>query len=70
LSEQAIDYPLALAELTYSSSLIPHKVVREKADFDNRVQEVGERLIPLTVTEVQKDLLATNMVMFQQMYGA
>jgi hypothetical protein len=44
MPEQAIDYPIALAELAYSRSLIPNKAARENAAFDNKVQEVRERL--------------------------
>ncbi len=44
MPEQVIDYPIALAELAYSRSLIPNKAGRENAAFDNKVQEVRERL--------------------------
>lgn len=46
MPEQAIDYPIARAELTYPGSLIPNKAMRKKANFDNKVQEVRERLTP------------------------
>ncbi len=49
-------------------SLIPNKAAREKSTFDNKVREARKRLTPLAVTEVQKDLLAANMVAFQQVY--
>jgi hypothetical protein len=38
MPEQAIDYPIARAELTYSRTLIPDKAMRKKADLDNKVQ--------------------------------
>ncbi len=40
MTERAIDYPLALAERAYANSLVPNKVGREKADFDEKVREV------------------------------
>jgi len=68
MSEQAIDYPIALAALAYSRSLIPNKAACEKATFDNKVREVRERPTPLAVTEMQKDLLVVNMVALQRVY--
>ncbi len=68
MTDRAIDYPIELAELAYAHSLIPNKAQKEKAVFDARVKEVRERLTPLAATETQQDVLAANMVVFQQVY--
>ncbi len=70
MTERAIDYPLALAERAYASSLIPNKAGRERAAFDERVQAVRDRLTPLALTDRQQDVLEANMVVFQRVYAA
>jgi len=68
--DQALDYPLALAERAYSKSLVPNKAAKGRQDFIDHMAETRETMAAIPKTERQRTRLDGEMVIYRRGYIA
>lgn len=68
MTSKALDYPAELAEEAYAHCLVPNKAAKEKATFDEHMEEVRKSLSEVAKSEPQRELLNHLMAIYRRGY--
>ncbi len=70
MTDQALDFPILLAERAYAKSQVPDKASKARQDFIDHMAETRETMAAIAKTERQRTLLDAEMVIYRRGYIA